>query len=285
MTGSAQLASECSAGSPDERAVVTVIQARTGSTRLPGKVMLPLLGKPVLARMLERVAAASLAGTIVVATTTGRQDDCIENLALEEGFAVFRGHPTDLVDRHHRAAQWLDAEVVVKIPSDCPLIDPGVIDRVIGEFLAASDSLDYVGNLHPPTYPDGNDVEVMSAAALATVLHEATQDFEREHTTPFLWERPRRFRVGNVTWETGLDYSTTHRWVLDYPEDYTLIRALFEALYPADPLFDLADILDLLAESPDLVAINAGYRGVNWYAHPLGQLQIISANETRLGLP
>lgn len=261
--------------------VVTVVQARTGSTRLPGKVLLPLLGRPVLLRMIERLQRARLAGTVVVATTTDVEDDKIEALCLAEGIPCFRGHPTDLLDRHLRAAQWLEADVVVKIPSDCPLIDPAVVDRVIGYYLRHAGRYDYVSNLHPATYPDGNDVEAMSLAALQTAWREATRDFEREHTTPFLWERPERFRIGNVAWETGQNLSMTHRWTLDYPEDYALIKAIFEALYPVDPAFGLADILALLERRPELLEINRAYTGVNWYRHHLHELRTVRAEETR----
>ena len=261
--------------------VVTIVQARTDSSRLPGKVLLPLMGKPVLARMLERLQAAKLTGAIVVATTTDRGDDSIEALCNAEDYPCFRGHPIDLLDRHYRTAQWLEADVVVKIPSDCPLIDPQIIDQVIDAYLQRAGQVDYVSNLHPATFPDGNDVEVMSFEALKTAWTEAVLGFEREHTTPFLWERPARFRLGNVAWNTGHDYSMTHRWTLDYRDDYVLISAIFEALYPAKRLFGIDDILALLARRPDLLYINSRYAGVNWYRHHLHELSSITAEQTR----
>ncbi len=132
------------------------------------------------------------------------------------------GHPTDLLDRHLQAARERGADAVVKIPSDCPLIDPGAIDSVLTVFLAAPERFDYVGNLHPPTWPDGNDVEVVPVAALETAWREADRPFEREHTTPFLWERPERFRLASVVWESGLDFSRSYRLTVDYQEDYHL---------------------------------------------------------------
>jgi len=264
--------------------VVTVIQARTGSSRLPNKVLLPLVGKPLLVRMVERVQAAEFAGTVVVATTTEREDDAIEALCNAEDILCFRGHPTDLLDRHYQVATRLfNADAVVKIPSDVPLIDPGIIDKVIGVYLKNPDAYDYVSNLHPPSYPDGNDVEVMYMGALERAWVEARRDFEREHTTPFLWERPERFGICNVTWETGLDYSMTHRWTIDYEEDYDFIEAVYEALYPQNPLFGLEDILALLEQKPDIVALNGKYAGVNWYRHHLGELKTIAAAQTQVG--
>ncbi len=261
--------------------VITVIQARTGSSRLPGKVLRPLLGKPLLARLVERVKSAGLVGTVVVATTQLRQDDPIQAVCRAEGVPCYRGHATDLLDRHYRAGQLFGAEAVVKIPSDVPLIDPQIIDRVLGVYLADPDAYDYVSNLHPPTYPDGNDVEVMTMAALEIAWREAKRDFEREHTTPYLWENPDRFRLGNVTWETGLDYSMLHRWTIDYEEDYHLIRTVYERLYPQKPLFGLDDILALLDREPEIGTLNARYAGVNWYRHHLNELRTITPAQTR----
>lgn len=266
---------------PDET-IVTVIQARAGSTRLPNKVMRPLAGKPLLARMVERVAAAELSGTVVVATTTHPSDDPIAALCRAEGVRCFRGDANDLLDRHYRAGLEYHAGTVIKIPSDCPLIDPRIIDRVIGFYLAHPGVFDYAGNLHPATYPDGNDVEIMTMAALETAWREATRPLQREHTTPYLWENPDRFRLGNVVWETGLDYSMTHRWTVDYEEDYHFVRAVYEALYPANPRFSLEDILAFLAEHPEIEAINRHLAGVNWYRHHLDELKTITAEQTRL---
>ena len=259
-----------------------VIQARTGSTRLPGKVLLPLAGQPLLVRMVERVRAAHTPARLIVATTTEKADDPIEGLCRDHGVDVYRGHATDLLDRHYRAALALQADVVAKIPSDCPLIDPAVIDRVLGRMLERPDRFDYVSNLHPPTYPDGNDVEAMTLQSLKTAWHEAVRPFEREHTTPFLWERPDRFRIDNVVWETGRDCSMTHRWTLDYPEDYEFLRRVYEELWDsARPVFALDDVLRLVERRPDLAALNARYAGVNWYRHHLDELTTITRSQTR----
>jgi len=262
---------------------LVVVQARLGSTRLPDKVRLPLAGKSMLERLLERVTAATTPFDVVVATTTEPADDLVVDLAARAGVACFRGHPTDLLDRHHRAALagGPGVDLVVKIPSDCPLVDPGVIDRVLAAHAAAGAN-DFTSNLHPATYPDGNDVEVMTADALATAHREAVRPLEREHTTPFLWERPERFRIGNVTWETGLDYAMSHRFTVDYRADYEFVAAVYDALYtPERPVFSLGDILHLLEERPDIFAINQRYTGVNWYRNHLGELRTITAKDTR----
>ncbi len=264
-----------------EPEIVTVIQARTGSTRLPNKVLRPLAGKPLLAQMVERVLASARAGTVVVATTTDPADDPIEALCRAEGYHCYRGDANDLLDRHYQAGRLFNAGAVVKIPSDCPLIDPAIIDRVIGFYLDHPGAYDYVSNLHPATYPDGNDVEVMSAAALETAWREATRPLEREHTTPYLWENPERFRIGNITWESGRDYSMSHRWTIDYEEDYRFIAAVYDALYPTNPTFGLEDILAFLDAHPEVGVLNAHLAGVNWYRHHLDELKTVSAAQTR----
>ncbi len=272
-------------GEERKRRPLVLIQARLASTRLPGKVLLDLAGKPLILRMVERVARIQTPVRIVIATTTDKADDALVAVCRSAGIDVFRGHPTDLLDRHLQAARHYGAEVVAKIPSDCPLIDPAVIDAVFARF-ARGDS-DYTSNLHPASFPDGNDAEVMMIETLETAWREARLDFEREHTTPFIWERPERFRLCNVLWEErddghpGRDYSMSHRWTIDYPEDYEFIRSVYEVLYPGDPAFGLYDILDLLEYRPELRAINAKYAGVNWYRHHLDLLRTVGPAETR----
>ncbi|AMJ64283.1 cytidylyltransferase domain-containing protein [Hymenobacter sp. PAMC 26628] len=262
--------------------ILTVIQARRGSSRLPDKVSLPLAGQPLLVRMVERVQLAKLAGQIVVATTTDAADDALAEMCEAHNINVFRGAPTDLLDRHYQAALAIgNVDAVVKIPSDCPLIDPAVIDQVLGYYIATARQYDFVSNLHPATYPDGNDVEVMPLGALATAWREAQRPLEREHTTPFFWENAGRFRLANVTWETGLDYSMSHRFTIDYREDYEFIQAVFEELHPANPAFGLDDILTLLKQRPDIYALNASLAGVNWYRNHLDELKTVAADQTK----
>lgn len=255
--------------------IVTIIQARMSSTRLPGKVMLPVLGKPLLIRMIERVKQSKFIGELVVATSKNSEDDQIELLCLENNLNCFRGHLTDLLDRHYQAGKFYNADAVVKIPSDCPLIDPHVIDAVIKYYIDNSDKYDYVSNLHPATYPDGNDVEVISFSALEKAWKEAKKDFEREHTTPYIWENPDKFKIGNVTWETGLDYSTVHRWTIDFEEDYQFIKRVYEELYEPNYPFGLYDIINLLKQKPEIYEINKKYIGKYWYENYLDELKNI----------
>jgi len=260
---------------------ITVIQARMSSTRLPGKVMLPLLGKPLLIRMIERVKSANFVGEVIVATSTNADDDGIEILCNQNNIICSRGHLTNLLDRHYQVAKQFNAEAVVKIPSDCPLIDPKVIDKVIGHYIN-SDEFDFVSNLHPATYPDGNDVEIFSFESLECAWNDATKDYEREHTTPFIWEHQDVFCVGNVTWETGYDFSSTHRWTIDFPEDYEFIRKVYDELYSKNPAFSLNDILTLLKQKPEIAEINRQYLGKYWYENHLDELTRIDEYKNKI---
>ncbi len=254
--------------------LLLVVQARLGSSRLPGKVLLPLAGEPALVRMLERVRAAKSPFQLAVATTDLPEDKPIVDLCVERGIEVFCGHPLDVLDRHYQAAIHYNADAVIKIPSDCPLIDPAAIDRVLQYFLAHLGEYDFVTNLLPPTWPDGNDVEVMTRSALTSAWQEAERPFEREHTTPFIWENSGRFRVSNVTWETGHNYAQSHRFVLDYVEDYQFISAVFDRLLPAlGPAFSLEQILDLLGRAPELQDINRKHLGSCWQQNHLHELK------------
>jgi spore coat polysaccharide biosynthesis protein SpsF len=262
--------------------IVTVVQARTTSERLPNKVLLPLGGKPLLIRMVERIKESYYIGTIVVATTTSKKDDIIADLCQANEIECFRGHSTDLLDRHFKLARHYKADAVVKIPSDCPLIDPKIIDEVIGHYIDNFPTYDFVSNLHPPSFPDGNDVEIMSFKTLEIAWWKAVRNFEREHTTPYIWENPHKFIIGNVSWETGLDFSTTHRWTIDYEEDYELIKTIFEEIYPLNPSFGLYHILALIEMKPEIARINKKYTGRYWYENHLNELKNI--NEYKLKL-
>jgi len=262
--------------------IVTVIQARTSSNRLPNKIFLPLANKPLLYRMYERVAASKLKRTIVIATTTDKSDDKVEELCKEYQLNCYRGHQTDLLDRHYQAAKLFNADAVVKIPSDCPLIDTKVIDKVLDFYMKNPFSYDYVSNLHPATYPDGNDVEIFSMKALEDAWRNAKKDLEREHTTPYFWENPDKFRIENVTWESGLDYSMSHRFTIDYVEDYNFIKTVYDELYSVNNIFTLQDILDLLERKPEIKKINEEYCGVNWYRNHLDELKTIKSEQTKI---
>lgn len=266
----------------NKKNILVVIQARRTSSRLPDKIMLPLADEPLLVRIVERINASKIPKEIVVATTTNKDDDKVVELCKKYNIKYFRGHPTDLLDRHYKAGLEFNADVVVKIPSDCPLICPDVIDRILEFHLENNDKFDFVSNLHPATYPDGNDVEVIPMNILEIAWKEAKQSFEREHTTPFIWERPKRFRIGNVEWETGLDFSMSHRFTIDYREDYEFIKRIYDELYDEKKIFTLCDIMMLLDRKPEIKKINEKYTGVNWYRHHIDELKTITSEQTKL---
>ncbi len=261
--------------------IVTVIQTRRGSSRLPDKVLMPLAGKSLFVRQAERVKAARLSGRVVIATTTMPEDDAIADVCDQEGLDCYRGDALDLLDRHYQAGLAYNADVVIKIPSDCPLIDPAIIDQVIEFYQVHKDRYDFVSNLHPASWPDGNDVEIIPMRVLAEAWKEAVRPLEREHTTPFIWERPERYRIGNVAMGGGQDYSMSHRFTIDYAKDYTFIKAVFEELYPSGPMFGVGDILRLLERRPDIYELNAEYAGVNWYRLHLDELKTVTAKQTK----
>lgn len=228
-----------------------IVQARMTSTRLPGKVLLPLAGEPMLTRLLQRLRRVRRAHGIVVATTINATDDPIAALCAQQAVPCHRGSEHDVLSRYADAARLHGADVVVRITSDCPLIDPALIDQVIAAYEEGGS--DYVSNMLPPTWPYGMAVEVFSAAALAQAHAEATQAAEREHVTPFIYWHPERYRLRNVASPVDL---SQHRWTVDTPEDYALVGRLFDHLMPNHPQFTQADVLALLDQHPDWIAIN-----------------------------
>lgn len=207
--------------------VGVVIQARMGSTRLPGKVLMDLHGRPVLAHVLDRSRAIRGVDTVIIATTVEAQDDPIAEMCKRWRVPCYRGNETDVLDRYYRAAALHQLTVVARITSDCPLLDPAVVQLVLEEFVHSGP--DYCSNVHPCTYPDGLDVEVMSIEALERAWCEAADPFEREHVTPYIWRRPigpehlDGFRLRNVPGKT--DHSAL-RWTVDTSEDLDNVRAL-----------------------------------------------------------
>ncbi len=231
--------------------VVIIIQARMTSTRLPGKVLLPLAGRPMLQCLLERMQAVELAQAVVVATTTNVTDDPIAHLCSSLGAACFRGSELDVLSRYADAATAQKADVVVRVTSDCPLMDVALVDELIGTYLVGD--CDYASNMIEPRYPYGMAVEVFSVAALAGAHAQAASPAEREHVTPYIYWHAERFRLKSVRSDVDLSH---HRWTVDTLQDYQLVKLIYESLYPLKPKFDIADVLNLLALHPDWVHIN-----------------------------
>lgn len=233
---------------------VIIVQARMGSTRLPGKVLMPILGRPMIAHQLDRLERVREADDVVVATTTEAADDEIEKLIrARHGVGIFRGSEEDVLDRFHEAARAADAAVVVRVTADCPLIEPAVIDKCICLFRASSGSVDYVSNCLYRRFPRGLDTEVFSFQALCTAHREATARRDREHVTPYIWSQPERFRLMDL--QDDQDWSHL-RWTVDTPEDFEFVTRVYQALYPAKTDFSYFEVLDLVQRHPNLTAIN-----------------------------
>ena len=230
-----------------------IVQARMTSTRLPGKVLKEVQGKSLLAYQIERLRKVKLADTIVVATTVNATDDPIVRFCTDEDVDFYRGSEQDVLARYMGAARKCGASVIVRVTSDCPLIDPEVVDHVISRFARAAGRADYVSNTLLRTYPRGLDTEVFSYKVLEEAFSRASEPTEREHVTPYIYGRPERFCLLNVAQDTDL---SAHRWTVDTKEDFELIRLMLESMYPLKPDFRMRDCLELLEEHPEWVAIN-----------------------------
>jgi spore coat polysaccharide biosynthesis protein SpsF len=236
--------------------IIAIVQARTGSTRLPGKILKKILDKPMLLLMLERLSTSHLIDKIVVATTTDKEDDVLENLSKSNGFNVFRGSVLDCLDRYYQTAKHYNAKIVLKITSDCPLIDPVIVDEVIQYFLDNENKFDYVSNVRPPTFPDGLDVEIFTFSVLEYAWNNATDPIHREHTTTFIHSQPEKFKIGNHFMPKNQNLFLSHRWTVDYLEDFEFIKKIYENLYNSENIFLMNEILIFLKKHPDILAIN-----------------------------
>ncbi len=223
-----------------------IVQARMGSTRLPGKVLRPIGGRPMLSYLLERLSRVRQAQHIIVATTTQLADDRIAEFCAGEGVECTRGSEQDVLSRYCEAACHVQAATVVRVTSDCPLLEPALVDRALAEFVESA-PCDYLSNMIEPTWPYGMAVEVFSRAALDEAAAEATRPEEREHVTPFIYWRPERYRLRSLTMQPNL---STHRWTVDTPEDFDLVSRILLDLYPRHAQFGMPDVLELLERHP-----------------------------------
>ena len=234
---------------------VIIVQARMGSTRLPGKVMKLVLNKPLLHHQIERLGRSALSDDVVVATTTSDADKPIVSLCRALSIRFFRGPQDDVLTRYFNAATTAKADNIVRVTADCPLIDPRVIDRAIRFFMENQSRMDYVSNCLRRTYPRGMDCEVFPMRVLREINEAASSDSDREHVTSFIYRHPDRYRLGNVAFEK--DYSH-YRWTVDTPEDFALIGILMKAAHAVRADYTMQDCLDLMEKNPTWAQINAG---------------------------
>jgi spore coat polysaccharide biosynthesis protein SpsF len=231
---------------------VAIIQARLGSTRLPGKVLLDLDGKTVLGRVVERVGRMQRVKDMVVATSTLESDDAIEEECRRLGVPCFRGSEDDVLDRFKGAAETMGAEQCVRITADCPLIDPDVSDDIIAQFEAADPPVDYASNKIPQSFPRGLDTEVFSRYALELAAKWAKKPYHRTHVTAYMYQTPEIFTMLPVISDVD---RASWRWTIDTPEDLAFVRTVYERM-EGKPEFTWLDVIKLVEADPKIAEIN-----------------------------
>ena len=233
--------------------IVCIIEARFASTRLPGKVLMPIQGETMLARVVERLRNSRTIDQIVVATSDNSADDAVEAEAINIGVPAFRGSEEDVLDRVVGAAKAHEADIVVEVTGDCPLLDAGLVDKVVGDFLMGG--ADFVSNILPHTTPRGTDVRVFRTGDLAEINEKSTDPADHEHVSLHFWEHPERYVCRNV--ETNVpDEAATLRLTVDTEEDLEFVRGIYCELYSRNPDFTLADVLQLLEANPEMQELN-----------------------------
>ncbi len=237
----------------DKERTIIIVQARMGSTRLPGKILKKVMGRPLLEYQIERLKKIKEVSDVVIATTTNQGDDPIVRLCRKLSCSYFRGSEDDVLLRYYDAAIEFGAKYIVRINADCPLIDPKVVETVIKYFHANSEKYDYVSNILEQSYPIGLHTEIFSMNALQKANANANDPIEREHVTPYIYRNPDLFRLGSVILDVDLSY---YRWTVDYPEDFDLVEKIIEGIYPIKVDFDMYDIINYLRSNSYLMTIN-----------------------------
>ncbi|MDT8375577.1 MAG: glycosyltransferase family protein [Mariprofundaceae bacterium] len=234
--------------------ILAILQARMSSSRLPGKVLKPVLGVPMLLRQIERISRSRLIDKLCVATTSDATDNPVSKLCEENSIPCFRGSMDDVLDRYYQAAKKHGAEHIVRLTGDCPLTDPAVIDDVIRFYVDGN--YDFVSNCICPTFPDGLDVAVFSRAVLEESWREAMLPSHREHVTSYARQAEGRYKIGS--YEASCDRSHL-RWTVDEKDDYDFVVRVYEELYPENPAFTSEDVVSLLSEKKDIASINSRF--------------------------
>ncbi len=242
--------------------IIALIQARMSSSRLPGKVLMDISGKPMLLRVIERTIRAKTINDVAVITSLNQDDNAIEIICLNNKIKCFRGSLNDVLDRYYRAAVHFSAEAVVRITADCPLLDSGIVDLIVSTF--EKGDYDYVSNTLECTYPDGLDTEIFTMAALEKAWFMARLKSEREHVTVFIYKHPELFRVNNVKHQK--DFSSL-RWTVDTPSDLEFVRTVYANF--VDDYFGMEEVLRYLSIHPELNELNAGHQRNEGYRKSL----------------
>jgi len=231
--------------------ILAILQARLSSSRLPGKVLKPILGKPMLLHQIERLGNSKMIDKLIVATSIDGSDDDIEQMCLDNKIEVFRGDLNNVLDRYYQCTKQYNPDYIVRLTGDCPLADWQVVDQVIQNHL--SGDFDYTNNCIAPAFPDGLDVEVMTMSALAESKQSATLPSEMEHVSQYINKNPNKFKIGSSHYKEDLLHL---RWTVDEPEDFDFVEKVYHHLYKDHPNFLMQDILKLLEKHPELSNIN-----------------------------
>lgn len=231
--------------------ITAIIQARMKSTRLPGKIMIEFSGNTLLGHIIERLKHSGFISKIIVATTHNPADDVVAEWASANAIDYFRGDEADVLNRYYEAAKFFNARHIARITSDDPFKDPQVIDAVVNLYL--KESLDFAYNNRPPSFPEGLDTEIFSFQSLETANRDAADPFEREHVTQHFYRNPKKFKQQNLS--SLVDYSDL-RWTIDTREDLKMTKLVYDHLYRKGQIFLMEDIVKLLAEKPEIKAIN-----------------------------
>ncbi|MBL7124614.1 MAG: glycosyltransferase family protein [Dehalococcoidales bacterium] len=231
--------------------VVAIVQARMSSTRLPGKVLRDIVGRPMLWHIINRLKYTRLIDKMVIATSDDEGDKPIMKFAWENGIDCYAGSELDLIDRLYQAARRFEADIAVKVTGDSPLIDPVVVDKVVKYYLDNKDKFDCVGNFKPSTYPQGLGAAVFSFEVIEKAWQEVKDPFWREWATMNFFDHPEKYRLGNVENDQDLSHM---RWTVDYQEDLDFITEIYKSLYEEGGVFLMEDVLELLARNPGIAS-------------------------------
>ena len=234
--------------------VTAIIQARMGSTRLPGKILKEVNGNPLLLHQINRLKHSKLIDQLVIATTTEKQDNIIEEFCKKHSVSFYRGSENDVLARYYEASEKFGGDVIVRLTSDCPNIDSVVVDATIQNYLENTDGYDYVSNTIERSYPRGLDTEVFSKKTLNAAYQKATLSRDREHVTSYIYTHPEQFHIGS--YKGNVNYSE-YRWTVDTKEDYQLVRNILENFNGREEAFSLEEAILLMKENPQWFDINA----------------------------
>ncbi|MDD5085611.1 MAG: glycosyltransferase family protein [Candidatus Omnitrophica bacterium] len=237
-----------------ERKVIAIVQARMGSTRLPGKVLIDIAEKPMLWHVLDRLRHAHFVHDVMVATSINKKDNAIERFCRVNNLNCYRGSEEDVLDRYYQAARVEKADIVVRITADCPLTDPKIVDKVISAYVKNAGSFQGSSNVINRTYPRGLDTEVISFSALEQAWGKAKKPYQREHATTYIYEHPEEFKMYSV--ENGEDLSLL-RWTVDEESDLCFVREIYKRLWREGKVFLIRDVLAALEKEPYLKEINS----------------------------